>query len=870
VLLLVFAVASTAEQVFEPPKLRLPDTAKPLSYVVDISIDPSSERFAGSVSINIALAKAVNLLWLNATELKIEGVRASRGKESFGVQTVPGGENFVGFVFDRSVGPGRLLLTIRYDGSFRVQSSTGLFKEEDRGQPYVYSQFEATDARRAFPCFDEPSYKAPWLLTLHIPAGVTAVANSPVLAESVEAGKKTVRFRKTPPLPSYLVAFAVGPFEIVDAGRWGRKKTPIRIVVPRGHTGEARWAVEMTGPLLERLEGYFGTAFPFEKLDQLAVPKAAGFGAMENAGLILTEAPLLLAAPEADTFFFRRDSALVNAHEMAHQWFGDLVTLSWWDDIWLNESFAEWLARKLIQDWKPEWRTDERFQATSNALKKDMLASARRIRQPIQSTDDILNVFDSITYSKGAAVLGMFENWIGEKRFQTAVRRYLKARRWGTATASDFLAALNAEGDSGAAAALETFLDQSGAPLVTVDLDCSPPQAPRISLSQRRLVSAWAANADRRLWRVPACLSVETGGRTERICRLLAHESEALELTGRPCPDRVVARSGGTGYYRAAYAEGLFAKVLDSPAGSMSGAERAVFVDDTGALAQAGLVPAHAALELIPRFAADHSAYVVLGLVLIADDVRRGLPPDLRPNFTRFLQRYLGERARAIGFEPRPGEDSEARFLRLVELPKLVAADGEDAALRGEARRLADGWITDRNSVDGDVAEIVLAATAEWGDPPFFEACRNAAKKTSDSREREQLLAVLGSFRDPALARAGAQLIATGEFGPMDAQYIAFYCRDNDPCREALWEAFRSDFDGFVRRLPPDVAGYLPSIFQFCSEERRREVEGFLRPRIDKLPGGPRNLDQTVESIGLCAARRAAQSEDIRAFLEKY
>jgi alanyl aminopeptidase len=872
---LILAAAATVRggDAPEPPKLRLPAVARPTAYTVELTIDPSKEGFTGSISIDMTLARTVSLLWLNAKELNVESASASHGGQSTGVRTISGGEEFTGFAFDRPVGPGRLLLSIRYRGPLRQQSSAGLFKQKDGAEWYVYSQFEATDARRAFPCFDEPSYKTPWQLTLRIPAGAAAVSNTPILSESSDAdGQKTIRFRRTPPLPSYLVALGVGPFAIVDAGRWGARKTPVRIVVPRGREGETRWAVEMTGPLLERLEGYFGTPFPFEKLDEVAIPQTTWWGAMENAGLIMTNAASLLAGRSEDTFFFRRSSSLINAHEMAHQWFGDLVTLSWWDDIWLNESFAEWLSRKLVRAWKPEWRLDEWATAgTTWTMRNDTLASARQIRQPILSNDDIANSFDAITYTKGAAVLEMFELWIGERRFQASVRSYLAGKRWGNATASDFLHALDSKGAQGAAAALETFLDQSGVPLLRIGLDCQAGRPPRVLLSQKRLASAWAGSSEPRLWRVPVCLRIEAGLKAERVCRLLTSEAEAFELPKWSCPDRVVSRVGGVGYYRASYTDELFARIVDAGAGTMSSAERAVFVNDVGALAAGGGLPPGTALDLVPRFAGDRSPYVLSGLYDIVDDVRRDLlPEDLRPKFSRFLQRHLGERARAIGFAPRPGEDDEARFLRRVGVVELVASDGDDATLRAEARRLAEAWIADPKAVDADVIGPVLSAFPEWGDRVLFEECRTAAKKTAEPRERRRLLDALASFRDPALAREAVELLVKGELEPMDAQGFAFSCGYSDPCRTALWNAVRADFDGILRRLPPDVAGYVPTLFSFCSKERQREVEEFLRPRVEKLPGGPRNLDQTVEAIGLCSARKAAQEPDLRAFFEKY
>jgi alanyl aminopeptidase len=325
---------------------------------------------------------------------------------------------------------GRTVIRIEYRGELCARDNVGAFRVREGNDWYVYTQFESIFARRAFPCFDEPGIKVPWQLTLDVPAGNTALSNTSALSETPleEGGKPTgmkrVRFGETRPLPSYLIAFAVGPFDIVDAGKAGRNATPVRIVTPRGQGALARYAVQVTPRLLEMTEEYTGIAHPYEKLDSIAVPRPGG--AMENPGLITYASSLILAQPRDETPRFKQAYAHVAAHEIAHLWFGDLVTHAWWDDVWLNESFATWLSVKTIERFAPGW--DIRAQDAHGrdyAMKNDALASARRIRQPIESTNDIFNAFDPITYAKGGAVLGMFENWIGEARFAQALRQYL-------------------------------------------------------------------------------------------------------------------------------------------------------------------------------------------------------------------------------------------------------------------------------------------------------------------------------------------------------------------------------------------------------------------------------------------------------------
>jgi alanyl aminopeptidase len=384
--------------------------------------------------------QAVQTIWLNASEISVQQASLTAGGKTFTATTVPGGADFLGLQFDAPLPTGPAEIKIDYTGKVRQGASSGAFRMDDAGSTYIYTQFESTDARDVFPCFDEPSYKVPWQLTLHVPADDKAVSNTPVVTETTEGATKTYVFKETRPLPSYLIAFAVGPLEFVDAGHAGKNHFPVRIVTPKGKAGEAKYAAEVTATILTRLEDYFGIPFPYDKSDQVAVPVTFGFGAMENPGMVTYAQTLILAKPDNDTVNRRRGYAEVAAHELAHQWFGDLVTTAWWNDIWLNEAFATWMEQKLIAEWKPEWKT--RIGDVGSKLgaeRTDSLISSRKIRQEIQSKDDISNAFDGITYPKDAAVIGMFENWIGPDNFRKGVQSYLKQHSYKNATAGDFL-----------------------------------------------------------------------------------------------------------------------------------------------------------------------------------------------------------------------------------------------------------------------------------------------------------------------------------------------------------------------------------------------------------------------------------------------
>ena len=325
VFLSVFTSLSAAESP-TPPKLRLPTGVAPTGYAAELWIDPSQETFRGRLEIEISSKGEAGTVWLNAKELDVKTAAARRaeGGEVIQAAVAVAGSDFIGLTFERGLSPGRWIVSLEYKGRVDLKDTEGLFRQREGGDWYVFSQFEAISARRAFPCFDEPAFKVPWQLVLHVPKGLVAVSNTPVLSETDEAGgMKKVVFARTKPLPSYLIALGVGPFDIVPAGTAGRNKVPIRMIVPKGRGAEARWAAESTGPILDLLESYFDTPYPYEKLDHLVIPQTVGFGAMENPGLVTYVSTYLLAKPADETIRFRRHYADVCAHETAHQWFGD-------------------------------------------------------------------------------------------------------------------------------------------------------------------------------------------------------------------------------------------------------------------------------------------------------------------------------------------------------------------------------------------------------------------------------------------------------------------------------------------------------------------------------------------------------------------
>ncbi|MGO9269497.1 MAG: M1 family metallopeptidase, partial [Terriglobia bacterium] len=493
-----------------PPKFRLPaDVVGPTRYRVDLTLVPDQDTFTGAIDIDLKFAKPAAFLWLNAEKLQIKEAALIMDGDTAPVQVITEPHDYVGFALGHHVGPGEATLHATFQGEISRKDQQGIFQMKDGGQWYVYSQFEEISARRAYPCFDEPGYKVPWQVTLHIKTDQVGLSNSPVVSEyDTGDSMKTVKFAETKPLPSYLVAYAVGNLEFVDAGTAGKKDTRIRIVVPHGHSAEAQYAAQTTPAIVNLLESYFGIPYPYDKLDEVAIP-LAGY-AMEHPGLVTYGSAIIIEKPDQDTPGRQCEWVSVASHELAHQWVGDLVTTAWWDDIWLNEGFASWMANKNVNKYHPEWKMNvSELNGYEGAMDNDALVSARQVRQPIESKDDIANAFDGITYNKGSALLNMFESYMGPEKFQQGVHRYLLKYEWKNATSAEFLAALAGD-DSNLSSAFSSFLDQPGVPLVTAQLACHDGAA-RLDLTQQRFFPLGSSGRAPQFWKVPVCVRYPSG-----------------------------------------------------------------------------------------------------------------------------------------------------------------------------------------------------------------------------------------------------------------------------------------------------------------------------------------------------------------------
>jgi aminopeptidase N len=852
--------AAAARPSTAPPKLRLPDTVRPTRGAIDLFTDPAEPRYRGTVRYQVTLTAPTAVIWLHAEGLEL-GAATVGGKKAR-LRTAPGG--LIGLSPEAPLPAGSVEVVVEFSGAFDRALSRGLYAVAEGERWYAYTFFEPSDARRAFPCFDEPSAKIPWRLSLHVKPGDLALANARIAAETAEGTLRRVDFEETKPLPAYLVAFVVGPFDLVDGGAGGAARVPIRFVVPKGRGAETRYAAEVTPRILDALEAVIGRPYPYDKCDVAVVPRF--WGTMEHPGLVALGQPLTLILPAEETRQRREAYANTAIHELAHHWYGDLVTHAWWDDVWLNESFGTWEDANVTERLEPGWRAlvTDRWERRAGGLEADVLPSAKRLRQPVASRHDIEGSFDNgITYSKGASLLTMYEGFLGPARFRAVVQAHLDARVHGVATADDFLVALSASAGPEAAVSFRGFLEQPGVPRLEATVRCGLGGA-RVSFTQERFLATGPRDRASR-WKVPVCVRAGAGEREATSCGLVGAPSDQLALPF--CPEWLWPNAGGLGYYLTALSPAALPGLLPR----LSLPEKLALTSDAELQARRGDLPMADALGLVAPLAGERDRLLVTASTRLAGliDPNRLGDADLA-RWRSFARRTWGERARALGWLPRPDDDEETRALRALLLP-LVAGPGEEAVLAGEAQALARRWLADRRQVPAEVAWPALQVAARRADKGLFERIVAEAGRTTDRTEKGRLFAVLGGVQDPALARAALALLLAPGNDRRDTGPILSLMLSTRASRRLAWSFLTENWTRLAGTLRADEGTWLISTAAevACEPGRRAEVAGFLRPRAEPFDGAPRALASALEEADACAAARARNEKAISAFLTR-
>ena len=868
VAILLFAAGGASAA--EVPAGKLPEGIAPERYALHLTIDPRRDTFSGEARVDVKLARPTDVVWLHGRELDIKRTTVTDGAgvevEARAIAHAESGVLEIRLA--RELPAQTIVLDFRYEAPFNRQLE-GLYKVVVGDDAYAMTQMEPVSARFAFPGFDEPRFKTPFALRLTVPAQDVAVANTRQLREarSADGQWKTLDFAPTPPLPTYLVAFAVGPWEVAEAPAIApnavrKQALPLRGIGPKGSRAKLGWISEVTPSIVAFFEDYTAQPYPFDKLDNLGAPDFSS-GAMENAGLIIYRDAYMLIGPDSPADRYR-GVFNITAHEIAHQWYGDLVTVPWWDDIWLNEAYATWAQAKATAALKPEYHADlEALEGRMFAMANDSLLSARKIRQPIRGEGDILTAFDAITYQKGAAVLAMFERWVGEERFRTGMRAYLARRAFGSGSSDDLIETL-AEGSGKGEAfarAMRSFLDQPGVPMIEASMTCEDGKA-GLKLAQSRYLPYGVLAGDESRWGVPFCARFGRDGGSATQCFLLEQAAQSFEVEGG-CADWFLPNADARGYYRFVLAEADFAR-LRTVVPKLSAAEQLVYADALSAGFRRGTLAASTVLDAMPALAGSDMPQVATALLKDFEWIRAHVADDAtRPLLDDWAVRLYGPRLQRIGWRRAADEDGTVTAMRtrLADFLAIVVRDPATRAQLGTQGRAAlglDGGKVDLSRADADLLDTALKVAVQDGGAPAFDAAQAAFEAERDTTRRYALLSGLGATRDAALGTRVRDygLTPAVQVGEMARIYGAQM--DEPENRAAMWQWIVGKFDAYRARLPAFHQSRLPRVFSIgsCSDADADRISAFLAPRIKHLTGGERGLGQALEGIRQCGALR--------------
>jgi puromycin-sensitive aminopeptidase len=835
---------------------RLPDSVIPSRYELTLTPDLPTSSFTGEVTIALTVREPVTEILLNATELRIESAILTPSQQHAEI-TLDEASERCRFRFAHTVPTGGTRLHVRFQGTLN-DKLRGFYRSRVRapsGQErwLAATQFEATDARRAFPCWDEPGLKAVFSSTLVIDPALQAISNTSIVENRIEAGKRIVRFADTIPMSTYLVAFIVGAFESTDPVMVGN--TPVRVWCVPGKQPLTRFAQEIAVFSLRLFEDYYGRNYPGDKLDLIAIPDFAA-GAMENLGAITFRETALLVDESTATHQEKERVADVVAHENAHMWFGDLVTMRWWNGLWLNEAFATFMEMLAVDAWKPAWQRWVTFGVSrAAALTVDGLHASRPIEFPVQAPQDAEAMFDVLTYEKGASVLRMLEQYLGPAVFQTGVREYIDRHAFANTETEDLWKALASASDLPIPAIMDGWIFQEGYPVLSVHRE-----GEELVLRQQRFCYLPLAKGDpQRLWRIPVQVRFDAvaGSQVRRVLLDQVETRLPLAVDTR----LVLLNEGGHGFYRVRYSAELLGALLDRLP-TLSAIERFNLVNDAWANVLAGLLSMGEYLDLTTRFQGERDRNVWSIVLASLTVLSRIVEDDDRPGLQRLVRDRLGPAVRDLMWQPRPGEDELIGQLR-GDLLRANGTLGDDASVQGEAVLVFAG-----GQADASVASAAIAILAHTGDANRYEEFLSRFRSARTPQEEQRYLMALAGFRPIALVERTLAISLDGTVRTQDAPFLLRALLQGVHSRDRAWTFVQKHWDEMAERFPgPGIRRLCEGVLGLASEQWEKEVRAFFHDRQIKLGG--KTLEQYLEQLHIAVELRRREGEALHDYVSR-
>jgi aminopeptidase N/puromycin-sensitive aminopeptidase len=836
---------------------RLPKTVLPEHYSLYLVPDLKAATFTGDETIDVTLAEASKTITLNALEIAFKSVTATAGAAApvTAVVSLDADKQQATFTFPAELPAGKVKLKIAYTGILNNELR-GFYLSKTAKRNYAVTQFESTDARRAFPSFDEPAFKATYDISLTVSDADTVISNTNMISDKPSgAGLHTVTFATTPKMSTYLVAFLVGDFKCVSGEADG---TPIRACATPGQEERGKFAVSAAEYILHWYNNYFGIKYPMPKLDMIGIPDFEA-GAMENFGAITYRETAFLIDEKTASLDQKKEVASVVAHEMAHQWFGDMVTMQWWDNIWLNEGFATWMETKPIAEWHPEWHYSQDDAAgLDGTLNLDSAPTTHAIRATADTPSEINEMFDGISYGKGGAVLSMVENYLGKETFRQGVHNYLEAHLYANATAEDFWNAQTATSHKPVDKIMDSFVAQPGVPLITFAGDGKA----KVEAAQSRFYlvpGTQTEAAKKQVWTIPVCFK----GEDKNSCELLS-DTKGPQTLKVPASGFLFADAGGKGYYRSAYPKPVYDSIVAHVETSLTPEERISVIGNEWALMRSGDGTVGNYLDLVAGLRSEPSSIVLSAALskLSAIESRIATEPE-RDELHAWVRKEFSPVYQALG-PMSANEPQDKHQLRALLFGVLGSA--KDPVILAESKAIAEKFLADPASVDPEIAQTATSIAANNGDAALYDKFLAMSESTKDPAIRTQALFLTATFKDPALAKRTLDSVADGKVKNQDSWILLAILLGNRDTRELAWKYIQDNWDKVSAQFTTSSGNRVVGATSgFCSAEKRDEVTSFFTTH--KVMAAERTLKQVGDAINGCIQLHEAQEPNLKQWL---
>jgi aminopeptidase N len=839
----ILSVAAVAESV----DYRLPAEVQPTAQSIILTLDPSKTDFTGSTVLQLEIAEDVNSIGIYQQDIDMTSImlRSAEGERAL---TAEIGEYDINWLSDgKKIAAGEYELAIEFAASYSTDA-LGMHRTHFEGNDYIFTQMESMFLRRAIPSFDEPSFKIPYTLTIIAPEDLTVVANTPVASESREDGWQSVEFMETKPMSSYLIALAVGP---LDRAALDGMSVPGYVYVPKGHADSLGFVLSNTPVIVNALEGYFGTDYPFRKLDFVGVPEFA-FGAMENVGLVTYRLEYLTHGDDASGANAQATLGVI-AHEVGHMWFGNLVTMEWWNDLWLNESFASWIDERMVETLYPEFDSHMGLPQQA-AFVIDQSSSAKPIRKVTKTMTDIRDG-GYLPYVKGLTLLMMLENYVGADKWQEGVRSYLDKYSWSNATEPDLWSAVSEVSGIDVSKIAGSFLNQPGFPILSVDKDGH--------VIQNRYLLPGMTAPDL-IWTIPLNVKYKKDGEIKEVFYLLDGKEGDIDLPRDA--DWILPDAGAEGYFRWEVDIEQFYALIDD-LGSLEDKEKMALLDNSAALLNTHKLSLEDFMLVLTQMFEESHPLVLLRAVNWAIQIGDTyVDADNSAAFARFVNAEAAGLFADIGIETRE-DDSETMLQLRPRLVRLLGHYGANPDVVSAARGQADLYLADADSVQPNLAVEILRVTAMNDDGGYYDKYIEAYRQTADVGQRVTILRS-SYFKNPDIVNKFLDFSISDEVqagdGASALRYHSYLLDDHT----ILYEWLEGNFDALLAKIPASAHQSLPGVLVgTCNEKNLALMENFFDGRDEMFTA---SLDRAVENLRACINDAEYNRGPLMEFLSQY